>query len=54
MSARTEANKEFGHVEGCKILRVEGEDARIELLRCAPNCPHGEIVLLRPDQAERF
>jgi hypothetical protein len=54
MDARTEPNTEFGHIEGCEILRVEGEDARLELRRCAPSCPHGEVVLLRPDQAEGF
>ena len=54
MDTRTQPNTGFGHVEGCEILRVEAEDACLEFLRCAPSCPHGEVVLLRPDQAERF
>jgi hypothetical protein len=54
MDTRTQPNTGFGHVEGCEILRVEAEDACLEFLRCAPSCPHGEVVLLRPDQTERF
>jgi hypothetical protein len=48
------ADTGFGDVEGCEIMRVEAEDACLEFVRCAPSCPHGEVVLLRPDQAERF
>ena len=43
-------NTAFGHVTGCEIVRAEGDAGVLELLRCAPSCPHGEIYLPRPDQ----
>jgi hypothetical protein len=49
-----EPNPGFGHVTGCEIVRVEGEAGVLELLRCAPSCPHGEVYLPRPEQASWF
>ena len=49
-----EPNTGFGHITGCEIVRVEGDARALELLRCAPSCPHGEVCLPRPDQANWF
>jgi hypothetical protein len=54
MVTRTLTNTEFGHIDGCKILRVEDDDASLEFRRCAPACPHGEVVLMRPDEGEQL
>ena len=43
-------NTGFGHITGCEIVRVESDAGALELFRCAPSCPHGEIYLPRPDQ----
>lgn len=49
-----EPNTGFGHIIGCEIVRVEGDVGVLELLKCAPSCPHGEVYLPRPDQARWF
>jgi hypothetical protein len=47
-----EPNTGFGHITGCEIVRVEGDAGVLQLLSCAPSCPHGEVYLPRPDQAD--